>query len=170
MLRFSISALFLNIYLLICPQLIFAAEKEVVGWVEKVRLFPSNLLVQGKLDSGADFSSLSATDIVEFDKDGVNWVKFSVQNRYGEKREITERVQRTALIKRHGKKSPQRRPVIRLAICLGNHYMETDVNLVDRSNFDFQMLIGRNFLAGNVLLDPASTYLTEPRCQGVPKK
>ena len=57
-----------------------------------------------------------------------------------------------------------------MAICLGSHYMETDVNLVDRSNFDYQMLIGRNFLAGNVLIDPASTYVAEPACQGIPKK
>lgn len=145
-------------------------EKEIVGWVEKVKIYPSNLIVQGKLDTGADYSSLSATKIEEFQKDGTEWVKFSVSNRYGEEREISARVQRTALIKRHGGKAPSKRPVIRLAICLGSHYMETDVNLVDRSNFDYQMLIGRNFLAGNVLIDPASTYMAEPACQGNPKK
>lgn len=148
----------------------FGAEKEIVGWVEKVKIFPSNLIVQGKLDTGADYSSLSASKIEEFEKDGEPWVKFSVENRYGEVREISERVQRTALIKRHGGKSPQKRPVIRLSICLGSHYMQTDVNLVDRSNFDYQMLIGRNFLAGNVLIDPASTYVAEPSCKGAPGK
>ena len=161
----------LSLLLLVIPnEQIQSEEKEIVGWVEKVRLYPSNLVVQGKLDTGADYSSLSASKIEEFDKDGERWVKFSVQNRYGEIREISERVQRTALIKRHGGKSPQKRPVIRLAICLGTHYMETDVNLVDRSNFDYQMLIGRNFMAGNILIDPASTYVAEPHCQGIIKK
>ncbi len=147
-----------------------ADEKEIVGWVEKVKIQPANFIVQGKLDTGADYSSLNATKIEEFQKDGADWVKFSVANRYGEEREISAKVQRTALIKRHGGKSPQKRPVIRLAICLGTHYMETDVNLVDRSNFDYQMLIGRNFLAGNLLIDPSSTYMAEPTCQGTQKK
>lgn len=162
--------LFLVLFFGIIVHRAYGAEKEIVGWVEKVKLFPSNLIVQGKLDTGADYSSLSASKIEEFEKDGEPWVKFSVANRYGETREIVERIQRTALIKRHGGKSPQKRPVIRLSICLGQHYMQTDVNLVDRSNFDYQMLIGRNFLAGNVLIDPASTYMAEPACQGAPKK
>ena len=149
---------------------LYAEEKEVVGWVEKVKIFPSNLIVQGKLDTGADYSSLSASHIEEFEKNGESWVKFSLKNRFGETKEISERVQRIALIKRHGGKAPQKRPVIRLAICLGSHYMETDVNLVDRSNFDYQLLIGRNYLAGNVLVDPSSTYMAEPSCQGAAKK
>ena len=149
---------------------LYAEEKEVVGWVEKVKIFPSNLIVQGKLDTGADYSSLSALRIEEYEKNGEPWVKFSLKNRYGEEKEINERVLRTALIKRHGGKAPQKRPVIRLAICLGSHYMETDVNLVDRSNFDYQLLIGRNYLAGNVMVDPSSTYMAEPSCKGATKK
>lgn len=143
----------------------YSEEKEIVGWVEKVRLNPTGMVVQAKLDTGADFSSLSASEIKEFERDGAPWVSFSVENRYGEKKLIERKVHRTALIKRHGGKSPQKRPVIRLGLCLGMHYMEADVNLIDRSNFDFQMLIGRNFLAGNVLVDPASTYTVEPACQ-----
>jgi hypothetical protein len=143
---------------------IHAEDKEVVGWVEKIKIFPSQLVLQAKLDTGADYSSLSASDIQEFEKNGERWVKFSLKNRYGETKEINEKVRRTALIKRHAGKSPQKRPVIRLAICLGTHYMETDVNLIDRSNFDYQLLIGRDFLAGNVLIDPSSTYMIEPAC------
>lgn len=166
MMRFAI---FLALFCGVTAHRAHGAQKEVVGWVEKVKLFPANMIVQGKLDTGADYSSLNASQIEEFEKEGQRWVKFSLKNRYGEVREITARVQRTALIKRHEGKS-QKRPVIRLAMCLGTHYMETDVNLVDRSNFDYQMLIGRDFLAGNVLVDPASTYVAEPNCPGAPHK
>jgi hypothetical protein len=76
---------------------------------------------------------------------------------------VEKQVRRTALIKRHGGKN-QRRAVIRLGICLGSTYMEEDVNLTDRTHFDYQMLVGRSFLAGNAIIDPSLTYTTEPNC------
>ena len=42
--------------------------------------------------------------------------------------------------------------------------MEEEVNLADRTNFDYQMLIGRSFLSGNVLIDPSLQYSFEPNC------
>ena len=35
--------------------------KPVVGWLEQIRIFPSGLLFEAKLDTGADVSSLSVT-------------------------------------------------------------------------------------------------------------
>ena len=34
-------------------------DKLIVGWVEKVRLFPGNVVVHAKVDTGADNSSLN---------------------------------------------------------------------------------------------------------------
>lgn len=146
-----------------------AQEKPLVGWVEKVRISPGGIVVHAKLDTGADYSSLNATDVEAFDKNGREMVRFSIRSRYGETVKIEKEVQRVAVIKRHSTKD-QKRKVIRLGICLGATYMEADVNLVDRSKFDYQMLIGRNFLAGNAVVDPAITLTSEPSCKEAVKR
>lgn len=155
--------LLLALALSIAPERIFA-EKRVVGWVEKVKLLPGKLTIHAKLDTGAESASLHASDVEDFEKDGRTWVRFKVRNRYGETATIEKELVRTAFIKRHSGKD-QKRAVIRMGICLADTFMEADVNLVDRAHFDYQMLIGRNFLAGNVLLDPSRTYTSEPSCK-----
>lgn len=144
---------------------LYAQEKESVGWQEKVRIYPANIVVHCKIDTGADYSSLNASKIEQIQKDGKDWIRFEITNRYGNKATIERELVRTALIKRHGSK-PDKRPVIRLGICIGTKYMEADVNLVNRSNFETQMLIGRSFLAGNIVVDPAMTFTVEPSCKG----
>jgi hypothetical protein len=58
------------------------------------------------------------------------------------------------------------RPVIRLGICLGNVYKEVEVNLQDRSKFNYQMLIGRSYLKNSFLVDASATFTVETNCQG----
>ena len=40
-----------------------AGEKTIVGWIEKVRIYPGNFVVHAKLDSGAEYSSLDAGNL-----------------------------------------------------------------------------------------------------------
>lgn len=141
----------------------FALPKLNVGWVEKVKLVPGNLIIHAKLDTGADSSSIDAQDVKEFTRAGSEWVRFSIVNRYGDKITIENKIHRMALVKRHFGKT-QRRKVIRIGICLGETYMQTDVTLINRKNFEYQMLLGRQFLAGNAVVDPAVTYTAEPGC------
>ena len=57
-----------------------------------------------------------------------------------------------------------------LGICLGTIYKEVEVNLVDRSHFNYQLLIGRNFLIDSFLVDPSLTFSTKPKCKSVINK
>lgn len=139
------------------------SNRPVVGWIEKVALAQGAIVLNAKLDTGADYSSLHAHDIEEFERDGVVWVRFQVIDRIGRDIMVERRVIRTTSIKRMGGKS-QKRNVIRMGLCLGDIYLKSDVNLVDRSDFKLQMLLGRNFLAGSVSIDPAISFTTEPRC------
>jgi hypothetical protein len=54
--------------------------------------------------------------------------------------------------------------VIVLGVCLSNVYKEVEVNLVDRANFNYPMLVGRSFLAGSFVVDSGEKYLTTPKC------
>jgi hypothetical protein len=146
-------------------QPLVAGELKIVGWIEKVRLYPGNFLVHAKLDSGADYSSLDANHTQIFERDGKKWVRFDLEERREDKKLTIERpLLRWAPIKRHNQE-PQRRPVVKLGVCLGNIYKETEVNLVDRSGFQYRMLIGRKFMKGAVAIDPAAKYTVEPACQ-----
>lgn len=148
------------------PSHSYAQERGHFGWLEKVKLYPGAVMVHAKLDTGADYSSLDSAAMEEFERDGKKWVRFEVISRFGQKENIERPVVRSAWVKkRNGNHS--KRNVVRLGICLGKTYMEADVNLVDRSNFTQPMLIGRNFLAGNALVDASSSYTVEPDCKGV---
>jgi hypothetical protein len=137
----------------------------VAGWIENVSIFPGNLKIKAKLDTGARHSSLNAKYIEEFDRDGEKWVRFNLKNWKGRTENIEARVIRTATIKQHDTESATR-PVIRLGICLGNVYKEVEVNLQDRSKFNYQMLIGRSYLRKSILVDSSVTFTVEPDCQG----
>jgi hypothetical protein len=146
-----------------------AQGKQVVGWLEKVCIYPGNLIINAKLDTGARNSSLNASHITEFVRNGKQWVRFNVTNRYGNTATIEKKIHRTVKIKDHDGK-PQLRLAILLGISLGSFHKEVEVNLADRSYFNYQMLIGRSFLAGNVIVDPSVKYTTKPICKGVSRQ
>jgi hypothetical protein len=148
---------------------LYAQAKEVVGWLEKVGIYPGNLTIYAKLDTGAKNSSLNASHITVFERDGEQWVRFDVTSRYGKTATIERKVKRVVKIKRHGAKS-QARFAINLGICLGNSYKEVEVNLAERSDFLYQMLIGRSFLGGSFIVDPSAKYTTKPNCGVVPEQ
>jgi hypothetical protein len=139
-------------------------DLQVVGWVERVSLFPGNLKIKAKLDTGARNSSLNATQIEKFQRDGENWIRFELKNWKGRKENIEARVIRMAKIKQHGTEAATR-PVVRLGICVGNVYKEVEVNLEDRNKFNYQMLIGRSYLKNSFAVDSSATYTVEPGCR-----
>lgn len=140
-----------------------ASERPVVGWVERVWLYPGKFEIHAKVDTGAKTSSLNAPNMKLFSRDGEDWVSFEVTNRRGLTRKFEEKVVRVSRIRRHGGRI-QRRPVVMLGICIGTVYQVTQVNLIDRRNFNYQMLIGRRFMARNVVVDPGRTFIARPRC------
>ena len=143
-------------------------EKDIyiVGWIEHVTLLPANLKIKAKLDTGARNSSLNAVNIVEFKRGGDIFVRFDLTNWKGRKETIEAPVIRMAKIKQHNSE-PELRPVVRITICLGPVSKEVEVNLVNRSNFNYQLLIGRSFLKGNFAVDPSKTFTVKTGCQKV---
>ena len=137
-------------------------KRDILGWIEKAMILPYKVVFDAKLDTGADFSSINATEVDEFERDGKQLVSFTVTKRYGDEARIESPVLRVATIKGHHRN--QKRLVIELGLCVNSTYMKDEVNLVNRSKFDYQMLIGRSFLAGKAFIDPASAYLSDPRC------
>jgi len=140
-----------------------AAARQVAGWVETAVIQPGRLEVHAKLDTGAETSSLHCECFATFMRNDHEWVRFTVANKRGEKVQMEREVVRHAVIKRHFGGS-QERLVITLPICLGGVLKEEEVNVVDRSGLKYQLLLGRNYLAGDFVVDPGARNLLSTSC------
>jgi hypothetical protein len=153
------------VLLLVLPRSGSPAKKDILGWIEHVRVGKSSLELMAKLDTGADTSSLDANHIRRFrGKDGKRWVEFRVEEEHtGRRVRFKKPLIRTAYIKEHTGPS-QRRSVVLMEICLGEYLQEVEVTLVDRSGFAYPVLLGRNALEGLAVVDPELTLTREPQC------
>ena len=140
----------------------FAASQEIVGWVENVLLTEDNLLVKAKIDSGARHSSLHCDCEVVVNQKGEKWVHLKIENFEGKTTELNKKVFRQAKIKRHDGKM-QIRDVIKLNIGLGSVKKEVEVNLIDRTGLNYQLLIGRSYLKGDFLIDTNKKFINGPK-------
>lgn len=133
----------------------------VVGEAEYVTLKSKELRLKARIDTGAQTSSLGVVDEQPFERDGKKWLQFSVLDPgSGEKIKFERPVVRIAEIKRHGAES-QKRHVVMLTIMLGNIEMKREFTLADRSRYTFPVLIGRNVLTGQFLVDVNRKYSTQ---------
>lgn len=130
------------------------------GWVENVNIGNQNLPMLAKIDSGADNSSIHASNPEQYKKNGQPWVRFALNSESGRQVTIDEPVLKTTRIKMKDKRM-QERLVIELDVCLDNVRKRVPVNLVDRSNFKYPVLIGRSFLKSDFLIDSGKTFITQ---------
>ena len=142
----------------------FAVTPQTIGWVEHVSIQPQKMLIKAKIDTGADNSSIHAEDIRFMEKDGVELVKFNLRNKKGDSIQLEKPLLRYALIKRKGAE-PLQRPVVEMDLCIGDTVQTVPVNLANRENFAYRMLIGRSYLKQGYVVDSNRQYIAEPTCR-----
>jgi len=143
---------------------VHANSKQISGWIEHIAITQKNFILTAKIDSGAIHSSIHSESYQIFKKNGVEWVRFSLNNKSGGTMVIEEPLYRMTNVKLRENESSQKRPVVKLGICLGNIYKVVEVNIVNRAKFNYPVLIGRSFLAGQYLVDVELKHLTKPSC------
>lgn len=143
-----------------------AHAQTTVGWAERVTIVENDAPLQAKIDTGADISSLHcACDLsAMYEAQGQRWVEFSLLDDKGVAHRLRKPVLRIASIRTHGQ-APLSRMVIKLGICVDKVKKETEFTLVDRTGYKYPMLIGRNFLAGEFLVNSAETFTSKPDCR-----
>ncbi|MBI3043278.1 MAG: ATP-dependent zinc protease [Betaproteobacteria bacterium] len=139
------------------------AEPALVGWIEPVKLSREGVVVPAKLDTGADTSSLHASNITWIRRQDGDWVAFDVEGKDNRSVRLERKVQRVTRVKKAAG-GVQDRPVVLLGVCLGNTYRVTEVNLTDRTGFKLPFLVGRNFLAERFAVDSSRRETSEPAC------
>lgn len=136
-------------------------SKIVVGEVEWVYLHELGQSFKTRVDSGATTSSISASNIQPFERDGKNWVKFTVGHRDTKKTEVIETpIVRKVRIKQASVSESQTRLVVSLNINLGEKLKQkAEFTLADRSDMVYPILLGREFLQDVTLIDVGKKFL-----------
>jgi hypothetical protein len=154
-----------------CPAL--ALGKSIYGLNEYIHIEELDLQVAAKLDTGAKTASLSARDIKRFKRDGETWVRFVLAINGADEQTIERPLARISKIKRRAgdidpdeDKTYTARPVIDLELCMGQTLRTIEVNLTDRSAFQYPLLIGSEALKHfEAMVDPSLKYAAgKPDC------
>jgi len=140
----------------------------VTGWLEAVVLSPWKIRIRAKLDTGAKTSSIHATGIEKFKRNGRIWVRFKLPQ--GKFKKTDDTIVETPLlrevaIKRHNL-DPAIRPVVELSFCIDSHFYRAEFTLADRSKFNYPVLLGRRFLKDNILVDAGKTFIYHDKKEG----
>lgn len=141
-----------------------AKDKLVLGEVEIVAIEPGGLTLKSLIDTGAPTSSLSVAELKPFERDGKDWVRFSLAASADDESVSVELpVKRYVRVQRPGFGS-QRRPVVNMSLTVGDVTHMVEVNLTERSGMDYLLLVGRNFLKDAAVVDVSRREVQgEPR-------
>lgn len=155
------------------------ANKVVLGQVERISIESIKQTFDARVDTGAATSSLDATDIEEFERNGKNWVRFHLSGRTQDadkaadkqnadnkaaKKEAKDNwieapVLRYVKIRQASTSETERRAVVELWINVGKIRERTEFTLADRSHMSHPILLGREFLRDIALVDVSKKYI-----------
>lgn len=156
-------------YLEIQTPVIKSKQYNVIGRVENAYIDEVDIPLKARVDSGAGVTSLDAK-IIEIHKSKKkgkpDQVTFEIKNDAGEVKILTKDVIEWMRIKKIGLDEFLSRPVVKMKICLGGKKISGRVNLSDRAQFIYPVLIGRNFLkTGDFLVDPKRKFTNHHGCK-----
>jgi len=150
---------FIVLFIINIPCKLAATEQvqELItaGWLEGVLLQPGNIRMRAKLDTGAKTSSLHAIDIKRFQKKGEQWVSF--RTGVDKMVQLNLPLVREVKIKDHKFKATVR-SVVEMKFCLHNRVFTSEFSLIDRSQFNYPILLGRLLLQQGIIVDPSLTF------------
>ncbi len=165
-------AVFAALILVTAPPLAAADDDPrgnvvTLGYIENIAVGKLGLEMKGKLDTGADTSSVHAHNVKVYQRgEKDNWVRFRLIGKNGRSIRYDQNVIRFAQIKTKTG-GAIRRPVIHLPLCVGGKWGLAELNLADRGDFEYDILVGREFLANRVLIDSGKTFIAEDECEPV---
>ncbi|MFV0447343.1 MAG: ATP-dependent zinc protease [Vibrio sp.] len=114
---------------------------------------------RARIDTGATTSSVSAVDVVPFERDGKDWIKFKIAHDDVMSKEYALPVERWVDIRQSSAEGTQRRAVVMAWIQIGDLKEKTEFTLTDRSHLTFPVLLGRSFFKDVALVDVSRKYI-----------
>jgi hypothetical protein len=132
-------------------------ERVTVGAQEEVVLLPWGVRLPARVDTGAATTSLDARHLVVKG----NMAEFQLPDQYGG---LQLRLPVVAWRTIRSAEHSERRPVVELEFCLGPKRLRARVNLNDRAQVKYPVIIGRNVLKQGFVVDCEQSNLAPPNC------
>jgi hypothetical protein len=140
-----------------------AKERITVGLVEEVILLPWGVKLPARIDTGAAQTSLDARNMVI--KGDI--VDFKLSEKYGGLQLSLPIVAWKTI---RSAEAREQRPVVMMEFCIGSKHIRTSVNLNDRSKVKYPLLVGRNAIKKNFIVDCMKEKCAPPNCPEVQNK
>ena len=155
--------------LIALPALWISAQAgpDTIGWVEKGKIMPWDVVTKLKMDTGALTSSMHAENIEDFEKDGEDWVRFNVEIEDESTGEQVEKTFERKVLRRvalRGAGGVDHRVSVLMDICLGDTIYQEQFTLKDRDDFNYPVLMGRRAIEHFGAIDVSKTFTTDPVC------
>ena len=116
---------------------------------------------KARVDTGATTSSISALDIVPFERDGKDWVQFKIDLGDKASKEFKLPVERWAKVKQSSSDEVNKRAVVVAYIQVGDYKEKTEFTLAERGHMKFPMLLGRSFFRDIAVVDVSKKYVQD---------
>ncbi len=153
----------------VVQTIIMNDDKMVVGELEYIWIDPPGIGLISRIDTGTASNSLDAADIVEFERDGDNWVRFTLAAT-GETSEGASKAAATPIERKVVRTMrTSRRPVIKLRVRIGDVRDTYEFALNERADSKRPVLLGRNFLKDVALVDVGRQFV-QPQYKPTKKK
>ncbi|WP_445261314.1 retropepsin-like aspartic endopeptidase RimB [Pseudomonas sp. RL_15y_Pfl2_60] len=136
----------------------------VIGLREWINLPDLGMIgIRAKIDTGASTSTLHASDIQAFERDGEQWVRFTAH--IGTLVQSRHRCEAPLVTVKRIKSSngqTQNRYVIRTNLSLGDRLWPIEFTLACRKTMRYRVLLGsKALIAGQLVVNPALTYVQD---------
>ncbi|UJF17300.1 RimK/LysX family protein [Vibrio sp. SS-MA-C1-2] len=155
-------------YLLLLPTLLVVnsytyagntmSEKRIVGPLETIHVADANFDMVARIDTGAARSSINVTGIKVIDPDSKKVkdnlgkrIKFTIVDTDGTSVDLEKKI--TQVIKVRNAQGVEWRYGVTMDLGWNGEHKEVKVNLRDRSKMNYKLLIGRDWLTNDYLVD-----------------
>jgi len=134
----------------------------LIGWREVIALPQLNIPeIKAKIDTGARSSALHAYDLEQYSEAGEMMIRFWVHP-YQKNTQYSIQGEAKLLEMRNVRNSggvSQSRPVIETVVKLGEKEWSIELTLTNRDVMGFRMLLGRQAVRNQFLVDPGQSFL-----------
>jgi hypothetical protein len=138
------------------------ANRITIGWREWLTLPDLGIVaIRAKIDTGARSSSLHVEQLEEFRRDGAVWLRFQVAagGRGSLDTIVCEAVAADRRPVTDSGGAVSERWFVRTQIALAGQRWPIEINLTNRRNMLFPMLLGRSAMSGRFVVDPQRSFV-----------
>ena len=134
-------------------------DKQIVGLREQTLIAGLNVVMNARINTNVANSVIDARNIQMFERNGEEWVRFTIYNPDTKEPHVLERKRLRFQTVQTASATPDRRPVVEIRFTIGKLSQKGEFILADRSSSEYPILIGRNLLRDVMLVDVSGNNL-----------